>query len=330
LIQRLKSSEQMFQGIIMKHRLQQRSQEEAKLTTDGDDIPKLRRGPVIPLSNITADEMIREISQEDAEFAKLTREKQFERLNSAIREVGGLITKAGRKDYLMDTVSLKALRKGLENENIKGYQNLLKLDDETLKALENIHTISDHYEKVRLQKRSVEIQLRKSEFITWFTENKIPLPQVRESDRQSQIEQFRERIGRMSDSELINEEKLWEDKQRVNPPRTSNIGLTLDYPEVIALRQEKQRRIDARVFLPAISGEDRDKEILKNENRVLTNTVLALRRKLKNRNLTEEELRNVAEQCRNNSGKIIYSKVGKILNIHHTTAKRWLDERGIK
>lgn len=78
--------------------------------------------------------------------------------------------------------------------------------------------------------------------------------------------------------------------------------------------------------------DDREREIqiLKNEQRVLTEKVVHLSRKAKWKGPSKEELQIVADCSRKKNGTISYRKAGKKMGVNHTTAKRRFDLSGIK
>lgn len=150
------------------------------------DLPRLRTKAILPLGTMTAGEFRKMAAKESPEFAKLTKEEQFEVMNEAIRQTAEEITKAGGDYYMMDTVTFFALRKQQIKENEENFKKLLKLRDETVLAIENAPIDLPHAEKVRLQRRSVAIQRRILEFQQWLIENKLLVPitdVVRESQK---------------------------------------------------------------------------------------------------------------------------------------------------
>jgi hypothetical protein len=77
-------------------------------------------------------------------------------------------------------------------------------------------------------------------------------------------------------------------------------------------------------------SESSELEQLKNEHRVTIDKLILYRRKDKSHRLNEEELLALVNSVRRKNGKINYSKAAKLLGVHHTTAKSWIEKRGMK
>lgn len=148
----------------------------AELEKAREEIPKVRKEAILPLGGMTLGELRLNVTEQVPEFAGLNREEQVEIINEAIQEVVELYKKAGGTAYIMDTKTLAAQLAQQLNENQQNYQRLQKLSHETLTAIENAPSDLPHTERVKLQQRSVKIQLQLAEFEKWFMENKVPLP----------------------------------------------------------------------------------------------------------------------------------------------------------
>jgi len=148
----------------------------AQLEADREGIPKLRQDAVLPVGNTTVGEIILEIVEQAPRFVEFSREEQMKILNEAIQKTVGIYNQTGGTAYIMDTTTLNSLKIQQQKENEQKYKNLLKLNEEILSSIENTDFELSHKEKVKLQRRSVDVKLRMSEFEKWFKENNFPIP----------------------------------------------------------------------------------------------------------------------------------------------------------
>ncbi|MGD9488761.1 MAG: hypothetical protein AB7W47_12110 [Calditrichaceae bacterium] len=78
----------------------------------------------------------------------------------------------------------------------------------------------------------------------------------------------------------------------------------------------------------------RDNEVINNQLATANNVALILRDKSKKmnldyRNMTEIEWRRIIDENRKNNGGINYTKIGRILGIHHTTVRNNIKKKGL-
>jgi hypothetical protein len=150
-----------------------------KLQDERDGIPVLRKNSILPVGTATVGEIKLNIAEKvGRDFIKLSDEQVNAYMNSAIKEVSEWYKKSGGTAYIMDTNTERALEKQQRKENEEKYKKIIRLREETLKAIEGLSSDSEQREKVRLQRRSVDITLRISEFQMWFKSKNIPIPMI--------------------------------------------------------------------------------------------------------------------------------------------------------
>jgi hypothetical protein len=150
-----------------------------KLQDERDGIPTLRKNSILPVGTATIGEIKLELAEKvGRDFITLSDEQVKDYINSAQKEVAELYNKAGGTAYIMDTTTAQALEKQQRKENEEKFKKLIRLRAETLKAIEDLSSDSEQRERVRLQRRSVDITLRIQEFTTWFKSKNIPIPAI--------------------------------------------------------------------------------------------------------------------------------------------------------
>jgi hypothetical protein len=103
--------------------------------------------------------MLLRVAEQAPMVSELSKEEQFEILNKSVQDVAKLVTDAGADDYMMDTETIGAMWAQQLSQNQENYWKLLRLSNETRRAIENAPISLSYKEKVRLQQRSVQIQL---------------------------------------------------------------------------------------------------------------------------------------------------------------------------
>jgi hypothetical protein len=77
----------------------------------------------------------------------------------------------------MDTTTLLSLQKQTKKENEEKYLLLMRQLETNLHDIENAPISTSQAEKLRLQKRNIDIKLSITEFQQWFRENGLDIPQ---------------------------------------------------------------------------------------------------------------------------------------------------------
>ncbi len=139
-------------------------------------LPRLRKDTILPLGSTTVREMLLLVAEQAPEIVKLSNEEQMKFVNEAIQKTAQLAKEKDPTLYSMDSNTLQSLTLQQIKENEEGYIWLMKMSQETLKAIENNSVHLPHKEKVKLQQQSVKIQIKLSEYRQWFAESNLQPP----------------------------------------------------------------------------------------------------------------------------------------------------------
>jgi hypothetical protein len=302
LIRRLRNAEQMLQSTLMNHRKGIATMKKSQL-----DNPDERKTFEDDLENVRDSLKIAERITANGEYDELSR-RSFNLLTISLpQEVCELIRGIWRHD--------PNFPKGRKFEEIwclspEGVYKLLgeKIEkDESENRPRDEEEIHDYLKQLFADKERLDKWHKKQQELKEF--------------REGRKELFNDYVIKKLTPKL---QSILEDLKEDELARLTMNGVeTSNKQEWTVEEKEKMTVSDGR------EG-DREKEILKNENRVLTGKVLELKKKIKAPTITEKELRDIVDATRKSKNKINYSKVGKQLGVHHTTAKRWIKLKGIE
>jgi hypothetical protein len=138
-------------------------------------LPKVRHETILSLSDTTAGEWKLKMAEDVPGVAQLSTDQFLDVVNETVQRTAKIVSELDPTAYAMDRATIGASWGQQLDENTGKYQRLILMSKETLNGIERGVQLS-HKDRVKLQRRSVRIQLRMGEFEKWFTENHLPIP----------------------------------------------------------------------------------------------------------------------------------------------------------